>query len=178
MKGSSSTHTYLHGNLHVFPCPHSVIQFLPCSWTDRDNFKMGSWNTQNACRTSHTFVTAVLPAAHICEQCFRVALSRLSTLVSLLVFPGSKPGRNAAARLMSTNVLCMEAWQSQPRGSVSRCKLTCSLPTPHLPDPCCSEVPVRVQQLHYPGRTQKAAVTAPSGPSHFTQLLSPCLIQS
>lgn len=181
IKGSFSTYTYLHGNLHIFPFPHSVIQFLPCSWTDADNFKKGSWNIQSACRTSHTFVTAVLPAAHICEQCFWVALARLSTLVSLLFFPGSRPGRSVAARLMSTAVLCMEAWQSQPRGSVLRCKLTCSVLTPHLPDLCCSEVLVRAQRLHYPGRTRsarKAAVTAPSTASHFTQLLSPCLIQS
>lgn len=97
---------------------------------DRLNFKRGSSNTQSACRISHASIRAVLPAAHICEQCVWLASARLSAPVSLLFFPGSEPGRTVAACLMSAAVLCMEAHQSQPRGSVSGCKLTCSLPTP------------------------------------------------
>lgn len=78
----------------------------------------------------------------------------------------------------------MEARQSQPRGSVPGCKINL-LPNPsqHLPDPCCSGDSPRVQQSHYPGGMRPArraapTVTAPCRPRHFTQLPSPCLIQS
>ena len=97
---------------------------------DRDNSKRASSNTQSACRISHTSVTAVLLVAHICEQYVWLASARLSAPVSRLFFPGSEPGRSVAARLMSAAVLCVEARQSQPRGSVPGCKLTCSLPIP------------------------------------------------
>ena len=145
---------------------------------DRDNSKRASSNTQSACRISHTSVTAVLLAAHICERYVWLASARLSAPVSLLFFPGSEPGRSVAARLMSAAVLCMEARQSQPRCSVPGCKLTCSLPIPHLPDPHRSDDSARVQQLHYPDGTRSAwratpTITAPSRPRHFTQLPSP-----
>lgn len=124
----------------------------------------------------------MLLAAHICKQCVWLASARISTLVTLF-FPGSKPGRSVVACLMSAAVLRMEALQSQPRGRVPGCKLTGSLPIPHLPDRCCSEDSVRVQQLHYPDGTRSLwrstpTVTAPSRPRHCTQLPSPCLIQS
>lgn len=84
---------------------------------------------------------------------------------------------------MSAAMLCVEARQSQTRGSVPGCKLTCSLPIPHLADPRCSEDSARVQQLHHPNGTRSAGratptITAPSRPRHFTQLPSCCLIQS
>lgn len=57
---------------------------------------------------------------------------------------------------MSAAVLCLEARQSQPTGSMPRCKWTCSLPTPHLSDPRRSEYSASVQQSHRTNGTRSA----------------------
>lgn len=61
-----------------------------------------------------------------------------------------------AACLMSAAVLCLEACHSQLTGSMPRCKLTCSLPAPHLPDLCCSEYSASAQQPHCTNGTRSA----------------------
>lgn len=98
----------------------------------------------------------MLPAAHMSEQFVCLVSARLSAPVSLLLFLGSKPGRSVAACIMNAAVLCLEACQSQPTGSMPRCKLTCSLPTPHLSDLRCSEYSASVQQSHRTNGTRSA----------------------
>lgn len=99
---------------------------------DRHNFRRGSLNTQSACKILHTFITAAFTAAHICEHSVWSASPRLSAPIPLLFFPGSHPGKRIATCLTSNAVLCLEARQSQPRGSVPRWILTCSIPIPCL----------------------------------------------
>lgn len=111
----------------------------------------------------------MLPAAHICEQFVWLVSARLSALVSLLLLLESEPGRSVAACLMSAAVLCVEARQSQPRGSMPRCKLTCSLPAPHLSDPCCSEYSASIHQSHRTNGTTSAGRAKAFYPAAFPQ---------
>lgn len=111
----------------------------------------------------------MLPAPHICDQFVWLVSARLSALVSLLLLLESEPGRSVAACLMSAAVLCVEARQSQPRGSMPRCKLTCSLPAPHLSDLRCSEYSASIQQSHHTNGMRSAGRAKLFYPAAFPQ---------